>query len=120
MIVPEPTIVPSQTANKDFWYNDQIERLFKAIAYLQLTARDGAIQNADKAGNLNAVWVVFTSNAVANTEDAIAHTLGRTPVGMIPSLPGQGGVLYMSTQPTSATLFLKSTTPSTIWKVLVF
>lgn len=121
MLVPEPTIVRNETKNKDFWYNDQMQQLFRAVANLQLTAHDGSIQHGDKAGNLAAAWVVFTSNGTADTEDAVTHTLGRIPLGYIVAGQDKAAILYDGlTAWTDTTIYLKSSATSVAWTVLVF
>jgi hypothetical protein len=35
------------------------------------------------AEHIRGCWVTYTSNAVANTEDTVAHTLGSVPVGYL-------------------------------------
>ncbi len=121
MILPEPTIIPEGTANPEFWYNDQLQSLFFAAANLQLTSRDGAIQNNDKAGNLSAVYCVFTSNGTANTQDTVPHTLGRIPLGYIVVEQDKAGTVYDGgTTFTDTNLYLKTTVASVAWKLLVF
>lgn len=117
----EPPIIPAGTPNAEFWYNDQLQQMFQSMQNLFLTSRDGAIQNTDKAGNLSAVYAVFTSNAVANTEDAVAHVLGRTPLGYFVVSQNKAGTLYDSTTAaTGTTIYWKSSVASVAWVVLVF
>lgn len=121
MILPEPTLMPDGTENPEFWMNSQLQQIFFASQNLSLTSRDGAIQQGDKAGNLSAVFVVFTSNGTANTEDSVTHTLGRIPRGYIPVSQNKSAVLYESgTAFTSSKIYLKSTAVSVAWIVLVF
>lgn len=121
MIVPEPTIIPEDEPNQEFWNNDQLETLFQALANIQLTSRDGSIQHNDKAGNLSAVWIVFTSNAVANSVETITHGLGRVPLGVLPAIPDKAAILYSSGATwTTTTISLKSSVGSTSWKAIVF
>lgn len=71
--------------------------------------------------NFNASEVTFTSNAVANTEDAISHTLGKVPVGFLVIGLNKGAVLYNGgTTDTAFLIHLKSTVASTTFKILVF
>jgi hypothetical protein len=120
-ILAEPTIIPEGDPNSDFWYNSQLQQLFFAAQNLQLTSRDGAIQNNDKAGNLSGVYCVFTSNGAANTEDAVPHTLGRIPLGYIVVHQDKAAVVYDSgTAFTDTKLYLKSSAASVAWTLLVF
>jgi hypothetical protein len=121
MIVPEPTIIPADEKNQEFWNNDQLETLFRALANLQLTSRDGAIQHNDKAGNLAAIWIVFTSNVTANTIETITHGLGRVPLGLLASIPDRAAILYDGGAVwTTTTVSLKSSVGSTNWKAILF
>lgn len=120
-ILAEPVIIPEGTSNPEFWYNDQLSRMFQSIQNLLLTSRDGTIQDDDKAGNLSAVYVVFTSNGTANTEDTVSHELGRTPVGYIPVKQDKAAVLYDgTTAATSTNIYWKSSAATVAWTVLIF
>lgn len=121
MIVLEPVPIQEDDPNAVSAYNEQLRNLFFAAQNLGLTSRDGAIQDDDKAGNLSAVYVVFTSNAVANTQDTVAHNLGRTPVGYIPVKQDKSAVLYDGTTAfTSSNLYLRSSAATVAWTILVF
>lgn len=121
MILSEPRLIPEGTENPEFWLNDQLTTLFQAAQNLALTSRDGAIQNNDKAGNLSAVYCVFTSNGTANTEDTVAHTLGRIPTGYIVVDQDKAAIVYDSaTAHTTSTLYLKTNVATVAWKLLVF
>ena len=120
-ILTEPVIIPEGTENPEFWFNDQLAQLFYSAQNLMLTSRDGAIQDGDKAGNLSGVWVVFTSNGTANTEDAVTHELGRVPVAILAALPDKAATVYDSgTTWTATTIYVKSSATSVAWKLLVF
>lgn len=74
------------------------------------TGVDGA-----RGENISGEFQVFTSNASADTEDTIAHTLGSVPIGFIIINRDKGGVVYDSgTAWTSTNIFLKTTTTSTL------
>lgn len=120
-VLMEPIPIPPNTKNAAFFYNDQLTQLYQTLRNLSLTQRDGAIQDDDKAGNLNGVYVVFTSNGVANTEDTVAHNLGRIPVGYIPVRQDKSAILYDGTTTFTATnLYLKSSAATVAWTVLIF
>jgi len=121
VILSEPTIIPEGTENPVFWYNDQLTQLFQAAQNLQLTSRDGAIQQDDKAGNLSAVYCVYTSNGTANTEDAVSHSLGRIPSGYMVVRQDKAGIVYDSgTTFTDTKLYLKVSVASVALTLLVF
>ena len=117
----DPIPIPQDIDNPATYYDIQLRELFLASHNLSFTERDGAIQHNDKAGNFDAIYVVFTSNGVANTEDAVTHGLNRTPRGYIPVRQDKSAVLYeTATAHTSTTLYWKSTAATTAWTVLVF
>mgnify|MGYP001559550796 CR=1 FL=1 len=117
----EPVPILPGTQNAEFLYNDQLRELYWALLNLSLTQRDGAIQNNDKVGNLDAVYIVFTSNGTANTEDTIAHKLGRTPISYIPTRQDKSATLYDGTTTfTSTNIYLKSSAATVAWTVIVF
>ena len=72
----------------------------------------------------NIDWVItpYTSNAVANTEDTVTHTLGRIPTGYIVVDRNKAGVIYSSQKSlwTTSTMRLKSDVASTAVTLLVF
>ena len=102
-------------------YSSTLTELFAAINNLSLVQRNGTIQNGDKAGNLDAKYVVFTSNGTANTEDAVAHKLGHKPNGYVVVKQDKAATLYDSgTTNTTTYLYVKSSAATVAWTVLVF
>ena len=70
--------------------------------------------------NIDAAAVSFTSNGSADTEDAIAHTLGKVPAHFIVSSLDKGAVVYRSgTAFTKTTIYLKTTVASVAVKVIL-
>ena len=121
MITLTEPIPIQEGPNATYHYYVQLRELFDTLMNVSFTSRDGAIQHDDKAGNLDAKWIVFTSNSTANTEDAITHDLGRTPVGILVALPDKAATIYSSsTAWTSTTIYVKTTTASVAWKLLAF
>ena len=117
----EPIPIPESAPNKTFLYNRQLRELYDAALNLSLTSRDGAIQNNDKVGNLDAVYVVFTSNGTAGTEDTVAHKLGRTPVGYFPVRQDKAAVLYDGTTTfTSTNIYFRTSVATVAWTVVIF
>lgn len=120
-LIPEPIPIDEKAENADFIFLQQLRDVAYAARNLSLTSRDGAMQNYDKAGNINGVWLIFTSNGTANTEDAIPHTLGRVPFGVLASIPDKAAILYASaTTWTATTIYLKTSVATVAWKVMVF
>tara|TARA_Y100000310_G_C20462828_1_gene706185 strand:- start:497 stop:895 length:399 start_codon:yes stop_codon:yes gene_type:complete len=57
--------------------------------------------------NLVGEWVTYSTNAVANTEDTIAHTLGAVPVGYFLLKPPLVGNIHIgSTTWTTSNIYL--------------
>lgn len=70
--------------------------------------------------NFNAQVLTMTTNAVANTEDAVAHTLKRVPAGYLVLQRDKAGIVYNSgTAWTATTLYLKCSAASTAITLLV-
>ena len=121
MLIPEPVPIEEGADNAEFIYLQQLRDVVYAAKNLSFTSRDGAIQTNDKAGNFNAVWATFTSNGTANTEDAVPHTLGRVPFGVIISLPDKAAILYMGTTAwTKDIVYFKTSVATVAWKVMLF
>jgi len=119
LVFNEPIPIAEGTENAEFFYNEQLRQLFAAARNLQLT--NGAITNDSKAGNFDAKWQVFTSNGTANTEDTVAHKLGRVPVGVFAGLPDKAAILYKGTTAwTSTNIYVKTSAATTIWNIMVF
>lgn len=63
----------------------------------------------------------FTSNATPNTEETVTHGLSRVPTGYIIVSQDKAASLYKgSTAWTNEKLYLKSSTASTAWKILIY
>jgi hypothetical protein len=78
---------------------------------------DGGISLQD---NIDAAVASYQSNAVADTEDAVAHTLGRVPQYFVAVDLDKGAVIYRGpTAFTKTTVYLKSTVANTAVKVLL-
>ena len=71
--------------------------------------------------NLDAADVSYTTNAVANTEDTVAHNLGRIPIGYWVISRDKAGVVYNGgTAWTTTNIYLKCNVASTAVRVIVF
>ena len=121
MITLTEPIPIQEGPNATYHYYVQLRELFDTLMNVSFTSRDGAIQHNDKAGNLDAKWIVFTSNGTANTEDAVTHDLGRTPRFILPAVPDKTATLYDSgTAWTSTTVYLKTSAATVAWKAIIF
>lgn len=71
--------------------------------------------------NMDVDFVSFTSNATPDTEDTIAHTLGRTPSYMFTVSLDKGAVVYKSgTTWTASNIYVKTNTASTAVTLMLF
>lgn len=70
--------------------------------------------------NVDCVFVTYTTNAIANTQDTVAHGLGKIPVGYIVVNRDKVGIVYKSSTFTDSNLFLKCNVASTAVTLLVF
>ena len=72
------------------------------------------------ADNIDGVVSTFTSNAVADTEDTVAHTLGRIPIYFVTLSLDKGAIVYKGTTTfTKTNVYLKTTQASTAVKILL-
>ena len=120
-VLGDPIPIPQDIDNPAAFYDAQMRALFLAAQNLSFVERDGAIQHNDKVGNFDAKYAVFTSNGTPDTEDAVTHGLGRTPVGYFPVRGNANAVLYESgTAFTSTTVYFKSGAASVAWTVVLY
>lgn len=71
--------------------------------------------------NHNVQIISFTTNGTANTEDTVAHTLKRVPVGFILVNSNKAASLYDSgTAWTATNVYLKCNVASAAVKIMVF
>lgn len=71
--------------------------------------------------NVDAVSVEFTSNVSANTEDEVAHTLGKVPTGYLVYYKSKAGDVYASgTAWTKSNIYLKTSVTAVGLKLWVF
>jgi len=109
------------TPNQEFQFNQQLEALYDAARNISLTSRNGAIQNLDKAGNILGVYVIYTSNAVTDTQDTVAHNLGFAPHGYIVINQNKAaGPPYISAAFDATNIYLKTAGTSVTWTLLIF
>ena len=70
--------------------------------------------------NFNAKTVSYTSNASPDTEDTVAHGLGKVPIGVITVEIDKGGVVYKSATYDKTNVYLKCTVAAAAIKILVY
>jgi len=79
-------------------------------------ASDGSI-----AGNLKAKYKAYTTNGIADTEDTVAHGLGRTPVGFLVVDKDKAGDVYDGgTAWTDTNIYLKCSVATVAIVILVW
>lgn len=72
------------------------------------------------AGAGGGVFVNYTSNASANTQDTVPHNLGYVPKGYLVINNSNGGVVYTGAPADATNLYLKCTTASNNVTLIVF
>lgn len=81
----------------------QINKIFRV---LQGRVSFGTGVDGVSGQNVEGEWQTYTSNAVANTEDTIAHTIGSIPLGYIVVNQDKAGSVYQG--PTTGTAWTSS------------
>jgi len=101
--------------------NNMLRGLGTMSFQLSFLDSDGGTANGRKPYNFDAIWVAYTSNGSADTEDTVAHSLGRVPAGMLVGLGDKTGTVYDSgTAWTVDNIFLKADVASLTVNLLVF
>lgn len=79
-----------------------------------------ATQAQTEEQNIDGAWITGTSNAVANTEKAFTHQLGRVPIGFQVFHKDKAGDFYIGvTAWTSDTVYLKCSVASVTFKIML-
>lgn len=116
-----PRLTDFQDPRQRFLIEQFMKDLLDMAFRLSFKAKDGTISGGKRPYNFDAVWVAYMSNGTANTEDTVAHSLGRTPVGAWVGIPDKSSVIYSSgTAWTSTSIFLKASAATTTVNILVF
>ncbi|MCE5199812.1 MAG: hypothetical protein ABFD54_08895 [Armatimonadota bacterium] len=90
-----------------------------AARFKQLAMGDGS--DGSLAGGLDAIYQNYTTNATPDTEDTIAHGLGRTPVGFVVVSIDKAGMVYKGVTAWDGTnLYLKCSITSASVTILIF
>lgn len=91
----------------------QIDNLYQAV---QGRISFGTGVDGTQSGNIEGEWQEFTSDAMANTEFSVTHTIGSIPLGYIIVAQDKAGSLYQmddtGTAWTSTTIYLKCSVAS--------
>ena len=120
LIVPYVTNFedPRQKFLMQQFFRDMLDMAFR-LTFLNI---NGAVTSGTRSYNMDAVWVQYTSNGTANTEDTVSHNLGRTPVGIWIGIPDKSSVIYADNEAawTSTTIRLKASAVTTVVNILLF
>jgi len=87
--------VPKETKGLLRWAEDVSASLGRLLSDLS-TVINGNLGFGDgvDADNLRGKWITYTTNGTPDTEDAIAHSLGVVPVGVLEMKKPSAGFLY--------------------------
>lgn len=114
-IYAEPKFPPLPANAPEF---DRLLLMALALGGQNLKAiLDGGISFTD---NMDVSIVTYTSNASPDTEDTVAHGLGKVPTGYIPVSKDKAGDVYTSSAADATNLKLKCTVASVALKLLIF
>lgn len=109
---------PAKSQHRVRQYLETLSRMARGLSFLD---NDGGITAGRRCLNIDAVWVNYVSNGVANTEDTVAHNLGRAPIGIWIGVPDKSSIIYSGpTAWTSTNIFLKASAATTTVNILVF
>lgn len=99
-------------------YFQDLQRIARSLTFLD---SDGGIASGRRSLNFDAVWLRYVSNAVANTEDTVAHNLARIPLGMWVSIPDVSAIIYRGpTAWTSTQVFLRASAATVTVDLLLY
>jgi len=123
-ISPPPPFYSEEQFN-DPGYQMRVRDFFQRVAYrlnlINFLPPSGTISTDGKPLNIDAIWVVYVSNGTANTEDTVAHGLGRQPADMWVGLPDKSAVIYKGTTAwTSTQVFLKASAATVTVNLLLY
>lgn len=95
---------------------DLVLKLRRAVDSAGLGYGDGTTND-----NMMGVWANYTTNAVANTEDAITHNLGGVPIGYVVFSQDKAASLYKGATAWSSTqIFLKCSVATVAVRIFIF
>lgn len=99
-------------------YLRELNRMARFITFLNV---NGGVDSGTRSLNIDGVWVAYTSNATPNTEDTVAHNLGRPPLGCFQGIPNAAVIIYASaTAWTKTAIYLKASVASVTTNLFLF
>ena len=119
--IPSPPLIREDDPQASFLITQYLQDLSRMSRSLTFLDSDGGVTTGRRSLNIDAVWVAYVSNAVANTEDTVAHNLGRIPLGIFVGMPDKNAVIYSGpTAWTSTNIFLRASAATVTVGLLVF
>ena len=123
-ISPPPPFFTAEQWNNPI-YQRKVREFFDRVArqmnLLKFLPPDGTIATNSKPVNFDAVWVVYTSNGSADTQDKVAHALGRIPGDILVGMPDKSAVIYKGTTAwDSSECYLKASAATVVVNILLF
>ena len=120
-------LADSQVLNPDIPLENQMAilqtQMKKLFTCLQGRVSFGTGISGTQSGNIEGEWRTYTSNAVANTEDTLAHTIGSIPLGYIVVNQDKAGSVYQGpstgTAWTSSNIYLKCSVASVTFLLFI-
>lgn len=115
---------PLMSLDKEYDFN-RVNQFVAAVAQhlneLSRAVNEGlGFGNGTDLENMRGTWKSFTSHAVANTEDTIAHGLTVVPIGYLVFKRDKAGVLYSgSTAWDTTNIYLKSSVAATAYLIFI-
>lgn len=113
-------VANTQVLNENMALEDQMTvlqtQINKIFTCLQGRISFGTGVTSVSGQNIDGEWRTYTSNAVADTEDTLAHTIGSIPLGYIVINQNKAGSIYgtpsLGTAWTSSNIYLKCSVAS--------
>lgn len=117
----QPPLIREDDPQASFLMTQYLQELNRIARNLTFLNSDGGITSGRRSLTFDAVWVQYVSNAVADTEDTVAHNLGRLPVGMFIGIPNVSAIIYAGpTAWTSTNIFMRASAATVTVNLLVF
>lgn len=121
MTIQVPRITDPNDVRQQFRTREFLEEIKNQLFQLTFLNQQGDTTDGTKCYNFDAIWVAYTSNAVADTEDTVPHNLGRIPKGYIVMTADKAGTVYDGTTVfTADNIFLRADVATLIVNLVVF
>lgn len=101
--------------------NSFYKKLASRMTKINFLPPEVTITTGAKPMNLDASWLVYVSNVVADTEDTVNHFLGRVPNFVLLGTPDKDAAVYRTaTDPTTTQIFLAASAVTVTINILLF